>query len=533
MHITRAIIKNYRALGSVDITFNAEKNIIVGPNEAGKSTLLEAINLALSGQINGRSVLYDLHPYLFNVQCVESFIAQLRAGVAVEPPFFEIELYLSDEDEVAHLKGTNNSTNEDLPGLSLRAELNTDFSAEYRSYIEHPEQVTSLPIEYYQVVWRTFANKTLNPRSKPIKSTMIDTGELKYGVGPNKYIVDRLTDRLAPAQKAKMSLSYRKMKEAFVADETIQAVNADLAQQQGVISEKVLSVDLDVTSRASWESGIVSKLDSIPFDLIGKGEQNSVKVQLALDAASDCQVFLIEEPENHLSFTNLNLLISKISQRSAGKQLFITTHSTFVLNKLDIGNVLLFRNERAITLEQLDSSTRDYFLKLPGHDTLRLILSSGKTILVEGPSDELIVQKAYKQIHNKLPLEDGVDVITVRGLAFKRFLEIASLLEIETHVVTDNDGDLAALAAKYSDFAENEHIHIHFDNDITYPTLEPQLVRVNGLAGMNTLLAKAFATEAELITHMTSSNNKTECALKIFDSANDFVIPEYIRNAVS
>jgi predicted ATP-dependent endonuclease of OLD family len=32
--------------------------------------------------------------------------------------------------------------------------------------------------------------------------------------------------------------------------------------------------------------------------------------------------------------------------------------------------------------------------KLPGYDTLRLILCN-KAILVEGPSDELIVQKAY------------------------------------------------------------------------------------------------------------------------------------------
>ena len=63
-----------------------------------------------------------------------------------------------------------------------------------------------------------------------------------------------------------------------------------------------------------------------------------------------------------------------------------------------------------MTMKDLSQDTRDYFMKLPGYDTLRLIMSK-RTILVEGPSDELIVQKAYKAQHGRLPLEDGVDVI--------------------------------------------------------------------------------------------------------------------------
>jgi predicted ATP-dependent endonuclease of OLD family len=67
-----------------------------------------------------------------------------------------------------------------------------------------------------------------------------------------------------------------------------------------------------------------------------------------------------------------------------------------------------------------------------------------QTILVEGPSDELIVQKAFFQAHGKMPLEAGVEVISVNALAFKRFLDIAKLLEIDTYVVTDNDGSTRA-----------------------------------------------------------------------------------------
>ena len=61
MTIERVIVKNYRALRSADITLDPELNVIVGDNESGKSTLLEAINLALRCQLNRRPAAYELH----------------------------------------------------------------------------------------------------------------------------------------------------------------------------------------------------------------------------------------------------------------------------------------------------------------------------------------------------------------------------------------------------------------------------------------------------------------------------------------
>ena len=78
---------------------------------------------------------------------------------------------------------------------------------------------------------------------------------------------------------------------------------------------------------------------------------------------------------------------------------------------------------------------------MAGYETLRLILAK-KAVLVEGPSDELVFQKLYRQENeNKLPIEDGVDVISVQSLAFKRFLDIANLLNKNVAVITDNEID--------------------------------------------------------------------------------------------
>ena len=45
MAINRVKITNYRALRNIDLSLGPAMNIIVGDNETGKSTLLEAINL--------------------------------------------------------------------------------------------------------------------------------------------------------------------------------------------------------------------------------------------------------------------------------------------------------------------------------------------------------------------------------------------------------------------------------------------------------------------------------------------------------
>lgn len=125
----------------------------------------------------------------------------------------------------------------------------------------------------------------------------------------------------------------------------------------------------------------------------------------------------------------------------------ITTHSTYVLNKLGLDHlILLGAGDQFMRLSDLGKETREYFERLPGYDTLRMILAK-RSILAEGPSDELIVQRAYKYLHGKLPIEDGIDVLCVRGLSFKRFLDIAKLLGTRTTVVTDNDGDYQAKVA--------------------------------------------------------------------------------------
>jgi hypothetical protein len=524
------IVSNYRCLQAADVTLNADLNIIVGNNECGKSTLLEAIHLALTGQLNGRPVQVELHPHLFTAAVVHSYISALKNNRAASPPKIQIEIYFHDDPSLSRLKGTNNSLAADLPGVSLSIDFDNGYAAEFSAYVADPSLIRTLPIEYYVVTWRDFAENPITARSIPVKPAFIDASTIRNNVAANRYVVDIIRDSLTRSQKVDLALSYRMMKDAFMDDPKVSEVNAALKTKQGKISDKALSVSLDTSSRANWEAGVMPHLDDIPLTLIGKGEQNTIKIKLAMESSADSHLILIEEAENHLSFPNLNALISHIAGRRGQRQLIITTHSSFVLNKLGVDSVVLFHRGRSIRLNNLSKGTQDYFMRLPGHDTLRLILAR-KSILVEGPSDELIVQAAFKKKHGKTPLEAGIDVISVNSLAFKRFLEIAVLLDRNVAVVTDNDGNVAALTAKYIDYTSQPTIRIFFDPDERYRTLEPQLLKANGQLVIETILGRNFADEADLLKYM--QDNKADTALKFFLTTTPWIAPGYISDAVA
>lgn len=527
--IERVIVRNYRTLHNTDLTLGPGTNIIVGDNESGKSTLLEAINLALKCQLSRRSAAYELHPFLFSTRTVAEFIAGHKSGKPKPPPEIVIELYFRDEPELAELKGTMNSEMLDQPGISLKIKLDDNFKDEYCEYVKNPTELNSIPIEYYEIEWLSFAGDVLTSKAIPIKSVLIDPSSISNMHAANRYVLEIVRDYLTKVQSVELALSYRRLRDEFQSDARVSAINLDLASKTGVVSDKTLSVAMDVTSRASWETGVMPHLDDIPLTLVGKGEQNAVKVKLAMEASDACDIFLMEEPENHLSHTNLNRLIGKIVAKSEGRQLIITTHSSFVLNKLGIDNTIMFDGTSGVRLKDLPQTTYAYFKKLPRYDTLRMILAK-RSILVEGPSDELVVQKAFYQAHKAMPLDKGVEVISVNSLAFKRFLDIARRLRIDVTVVTDNDKKEAAKTASYAEYAEELNITVCIAKDDRFPTLEPQLLKANGRDSLNEILGTKYTDDASLLEYMTS--NKTEVALKLFDSDKPFVIPGYIEDAI-
>ena len=526
------MIRNYRIFESFEMDFTPGMNIIVGDNDAGKSTVLEAVHLALTAKINGKPLAYELSPFLFNADVTAAYFGDLANGKTPSPPEIIIDLFLSKSDETAPLAGSNNLLGVDSPGVRIRVALSPQYASEYLTFVTaDPSTNKLIPAEYFVVEWLAFSGNGLTFRSIPATSSFIDASSIKLQNGVDYHLQAIIREQLDPKDRVELSRSYRSARETFSDHPAVKAVNGKLSGTKGDVSDKELSLAIDISQRYTWESSLVTHLDGLPFQFVGDGEQNTLKILLALNRkAGDSHVILIEEPENHLSFASLNMLIWKIADKCKDKQVLLTTHSSYVLNKLGIGNLILQSAVGGTRISDLSDDTQDYFMKLSGYDTLRLVLARG-VILVEGPSDELIVQRAYMDTHGgKLPIEDGIDVINVRGLSAKRFLDVAMPLQKKAAVVTDNDGDPAAAAARYAEYAAESFITIHVGADPSLTTLEPQLLAANGLSAMNSILGKSYTTEAELLNYM--KNEKTTVALKIFESDSSITMPEYIQNAV-
>ncbi|MHC8503983.1 ATP-dependent nuclease [Pseudonocardia artemisiae] len=516
-----------------DLELTSGVNIIVGDNDCGKSTLLEAVSLALTGRLHGRLLAQELSPYLFNERATRAYIEALQAGMAPQPPEIIIDLFLDDAKVPAALRGTNNLLAEDRPGVRIRVAPNPDFSLEYADFIKEPAKVNLIPTEYYTVDWLGFSGNGITFRSIPATASLIDATSIRLQSGADYYLQGIINESLEVRERVELSRAYRSLREQFSANPSVELINANLGGNQGDITDREFTLSIDLSQKSTWESSLVPHLDNLPFAYIGKGEQNCLKILLALKKkVTDAHILLIEEPENHLSYSRMNRLVRKIIEQCGDKQVLVATHSSYVLNKLGLDNLVLVSAVRGIRIADLPASTVDYFQKLSGYDTLRVILSKA-TLLVEGPSDELVVQRAYADRHDCLPIEHGIDVINVRGLAAKRFLDIARLLELRVAVVTDNDGKEPDKAReRFKEYTTSAGITVHVGEDPAYPSLEQQIGAANDLNTLNSILKKSYSSKDELVEYMANPDNKTTCALAIFESKTPITMPKYINEAI-
>lgn len=523
------------------LELNEGINILVGNNESGKSTILEAINLALTGYYNGRSIKNELSQYLFNNSSVNEYLFSVNSGNKVSPPSILIELYFSASPN-ALFEGNGNSEKAKAEGLLLKVEYNEKFNDEYETLIAS-HNLSSIPIEYYDVIWESFARQSITSKSIPFKCALIDSTSTKFQNGSDVYILRIVKDLLELEEITNVAQAHRKMKEDFMKDESITAINEKINQNSSLVDKKI-ELTVELGTKNAWENSLVTQLDGVPFGFIGKGAQCIVKTELALShkKAQEANIILLEEPESHLSHTTLNQLISAIEAKYTEKQIIISTHNSFVANKLGLDNLILINKQHTTRFPNLKSN--EFFQKIAGYDTLRLILCK-KAILVEGDSDELVIQRAYMNNHNgKLPIQDGIDVISV-GISFLRFLEIVDKLQKPAVVVTDNDGDFDAINRKYSNYlGENkkQYVTICVDSCVdsgnlkigeqayNYNTLEPKILKANSLSLLNEIFGTNYSTEDELRKYM--KHEKTECALKIFTSEKPISFPAYITEAV-
>ena len=210
------------------------------------------------------------------------------------------------------------------------------------------------------------------------------------------------------------------------------------------LNDKVPNVDfgLSTNNKYSLENNLTIYEQGVNIWNKGSGTQCMLKIKSSIEKqAENIDLILIEEPENHLSDINMKKILKDI-MNSNKKQMFVTTHNSMICSRLNLKKIIAL-NETSISTTEFNSisdDTANFFVKCPSNTILNFILSS-KVILVEGAAEYILLEKLYELYTNNNPSIDNINIISVNGLSFERYLEIAQSLKIKVAVITDNDKD--------------------------------------------------------------------------------------------
>ena len=512
--IKKIVLQNFRRFRSYTVLPNPDVNILIGDNEAGKSSILEAIDLVANGNIRRvESIGIDK---LLNAEAVKKFGEGERTIDNL--PIMRIELFLDGQFDHT-MNGKNNTDRRICDGIRLVCEPNVDYSTEIKDALETNRDY--FPYDYYSVRFSTFADEPYTGYKKKLRSIKVDSTRANTEFATNDFVrrmYRQYTDSNENERIAHKS-TYRQMRANFQ-KESFKSLN------ERVPHDKHYSFGLKGGSSIDLESDLMIYEDDISIDNKGTGKQVFVKTDFALEHSGEkVDVILIEEPENHLSPVNLRKLVQRVASTKQG-QLFITTHSSMISTRLEINNLLIMDNDSCggpIKLNDLKDETAKYFAKTPPASIVEYALAP-RAILVEGPAEYMLMDKFYKTITGVTPEEDDVHIIDVRGLSFRRYLEVAKLTESRVAVITDNDKDYEKkCVSKYNEYKDESNIKVFYEDDNSKWTFEIVLEACN-----QTVCSQLFGQNA--VSHML--NNKTESAYELLSLNDSLSVPEYIERAI-
>ena len=276
--------------------------------------------------------------------------------------------------------------------------------------------------------------------------------------------------------------------------------------------------------------------NSIALENRGSGMESLIKTRIALDKANGLDVILMEEPENHLSFSTLRKMLQQISDQQENSQIIVATHSNMIASRLNLKNVLWITEGRVKSLADIKSDVAEFFARADDNAFLQLLLSK-KVFLVEGATEFLLLPMFYRQITEHTIEEDGISVISCNGISYKRYLEIAKATDKRIAVVTDNDEKAHRITKADSFNQANNLQHIFMGKTVADWTWEACIYKENKETLDKMIAVKAGATYTfhgkdygAVLGKML--NHKVDVAYQMLTSGKTFTVPQYIKDAI-
>lgn len=510
MKVQKIIINGFKKFEYIEVEFNENFSVLVGENEVGKSTILKAVDIVLNQKgfyQNENTARY------FNTELTQTFF---KTKEQANLPKIDIELFLDLEDSIEELNfnGFHYNNNDDGPKTGIKFTYEYDDSLDNTLKIDEFAENKVIPTDYYKASWYTFQGKAYVKRMCPLRFILLDHSVSRndlFGGYARQIYNAKITDQ----EHRKITSSFKKTTKKFVED------NMDYLK---IDEKKHIGFD-------SSKSELLKLLDIYETDIsiqdMGKGKENMVKTEMSINQ-DFFDVVLIDEPENHLSYSNTRSLIDMITKITRG-QIIISSHSSLIVNRLNLQNAIILGENKSYSLSELKAETAKYFYRLDNLDILRFILAK-KVILVEGASEYILLPAIFNLVNSENINQSGVDIISMGSISFRRYKELSDILNKKTAVITDNDGKIDKI------YPDTEIFKVFTDTSPSNWTLEVAYYNSNKCFfddtyenKNNSPMYKKQEVNKQLAYML---KNKTENAILIEDKLSNLKTPEYLIEAV-
>lgn len=357
MKIKEIKIRNFRCYENIEIKLNPDYTVLIGINGAGKTTILDAISIALGGYI---STFDGIGTY--GIDKNDSHYKMYEIGSSIEREHqFPVEIYAEcevDKKQISWIRGLNGEKGRTT---NTGAKEIIKYASEIQTKIKMGNKNVILPVIAYYGTGRLWMQK----KDRNLKKIQESFSRLKGYV-----------DCIESASNEKMMLkwfekmTYLELQEGKRIPELSVVKNA-LSQSYMAIDEtiktaefnfKVRSGELEVAIRR--ENGIV---ENLPLRILSDGIKSTLSMiadiayrmailnpQLLDDILEETSgVVLIDEIDMHLHPSWQKKIISVLKKIFPKVQFVFTTHSPSVLSNVSNKNVLILDNFEIYSLENM------------------------------------------------------------------------------------------------------------------------------------------------------------------------------------
>jgi putative ATP-dependent endonuclease of OLD family len=436
-------LKNFRNFKDAKVNL-ANKNLIFGMNDVGKSNLIYALLLLFDSKIRNENILDSdfcqhktAEPIVItcclNINDDDKHSKMLRAEVVSEISSYSEKLYIQ-------FKATSKGTDDHLVELFWGSDFK-DLAA-IPSYGVNRTKLDKLFETIYIPSGIELENTFYKLKKEILASVSGDDDQsIKDEINASNEQINKQIQSLTSVQEMKKAIneSLKRFDQQFTAEITSSQSVGDLYKHLMLYTQNHGDIGRYPTS--------------------GDGRQKKMMYAiliylLELKATAKIPLLLIEEPENHLFLSaQVDLSGALFAEDALTSFVFLTTHSPQLFYKIsnDAQLIRLYRQEvqNESLATQMQSTVANFSekqsvnyqkLKLKLLENLAHCLFVERVLLVEGPSEKLLFDAVLDfRLKDNPDLRQRIYVVPVMGAYFDNYWEILHGLGIKVFVKTDND----------------------------------------------------------------------------------------------